>query len=41
MAVAAGFTLLASVVAATVIRARLPGPVVPAEPAAASELARH
>jgi MFS family permease len=41
MAVAAGFTLLASVVAATVIRARLPGPVVPAEPAAAAEPAQH
>ena len=41
MAVAAGFTLLASVVAATVIRARPPGPVAPAEPAAAPELAQH
>jgi MFS family permease len=41
MAVAAAITLLASVVAATVIRARRPGPATPAGPAAPAELARH
>src|ERR1700728_1908816 len=41
MAVAAGLTLLASVVAGTVIRARPPGPVAPAEPAAAPAPAEH
>jgi EmrB/QacA subfamily drug resistance transporter len=41
MAVAAAITLLASVVAATVIRPAHPGPIVPAEPAAAPELAQE
>jgi hypothetical protein len=41
MAVAAGFTLLASVVAAAVIRARRPVPVAPAAPAAPAEAAQH
>jgi EmrB/QacA subfamily drug resistance transporter len=40
MAVAAAITLLASAVAATVIRPAIPGPIVPAEPAAAPELAQ-
>ena len=41
MGVAAGLTLLASVVAATVIRAPRPGPAAAAHTAAAAELARH
>jgi EmrB/QacA subfamily drug resistance transporter len=41
MAVAVGFTLLASAVAATVIRPALPAPVVPADPAPAPEPAQN
>jgi MFS family permease len=40
MAVAAAITLLASAVAATVIRPAHPGPIAPAKPAAAPELAQ-